>query len=272
MRIWGIINLTADSFYAPSCSNPADFSRRLKNALESGVDVVDLGAESTRPFSQPVSEEEEWNRLYPALVTARNLLGAYDFARRISVDSYKASTIEKSLEMGVRIINHIKGGGKDVFTMVADHNASIVIMHTLSAPATMQIDPHYEDAVREIYSYLEQRSMEAKDAGISSDNIIWDFGVGFGKTMEHNLYLLKNIPHFKKSGFRLLVGLSRKSFMGKLLGLDSPEDRLVPTAIFHSLVASSMGDEDILRVHDFTEGIQLKQIMNAWGHTQLVEV
>ncbi len=272
MQIWGIINLTPDSFYAPSRSNFAELSQRLKNALYSGVDVMDLGAESSRPFSQPVSEEEEWDRLYPALITARNLLGADDFARRISVDSYKTTTIEKSLEMGVRIFNHIKGGDKDVFKMVADHNASIVIMHTLSAPATMQTDPHYEDAVTEIYSYLEHRSMEAKDAGIPGENIIWDFGVGFGKTMQHNLYLLKNIPFFKRSGFKLMVGLSRKSFMGKLLGLDSPEDRLVPTAIFHSLVASAMGDEDILRVHDFIEGIQLKKIMNAWESTQLVEV
>lgn len=264
MRIWGILNLNDDSFYSGSRTSPASFETRLKDMLADGADVVDLGAESTRPYSKPVSPEEEWKRLEEPLAISKEILDDR-FSEIISVDSYKDATIERAVKYGVKKINHIAGGSERVFDLAATENLELVLMHSFSNPEDMQTNPQYYNVVDDIYAYLENRTNCALNRGVSEDQIIWDFGIGFGKTTQHNIELLKNIEVFQNSGFRVMVGLSRKSFMGRQLNIEKPEERLVPTIIYQTILAfNGLRDEDILRVHDVREADYIRRIHESW--------
>jgi len=260
--IMGILNLTGDSFYAGSRIGDA-FGETVvppaKKMFEDGASVLDLGAESTRPGSLPVPEEKEMMHLIPAIRAVRKELpGAV-----ISADTYKAAVAGEAVKAGADIINDISGLGFDPALpgTVADSGALLVLSHIRGTPKDMQINPHYENTVEEILNYFEARLGMAEKAGIKMEKIILDPGLGFGKRYEDNLRILKHLNAFRIFGRPLLVGHSRKSFIGKALGLEKPEDRLEGTLGVTALCAA--GGVSLLRVHDVKENSRVLSILNA---------
>jgi len=260
-KIWAIINLTPDSFFPQSRVESAQFVERCVECLSQGADILDIGAESSRPFSDNISEAEEWNRLNTPLNDLKKEIGANEFSRRISIDTYKPQTAQKVLELGVRYINDIRGGeNPDLLRLVAAFEANIVLMHSQGNPKEMQINPVYGNVVQEVESFLKLRSQLALELGIRQKNIIWDTGIGFGKNLDHNLQLIKNASEFKKSGYPLLYGISRKSFIDKLLNIPQVELRGNASLVIHTFLA--LQNVDILRVHDVPETVMIRKIIN----------
>jgi len=260
--IMGILNLTGDSFYAGSRISDASAENIVSSAkkmIEDGASILDLGAESTRPGSLPVPEEEETMRLIPAVKAVRKELpGAV-----ISADTCKAAVAAEAVKAGADIINDISGLGFDPALpgTVADSGALLVLSHIRGTPKDMQINPHYENTVEEILNYFEARLSMAEKAGIKMEKIILDPGLGFGKRYEDNLRILKHLDAFRIFGRPLLVGHSRKSFIGKALGLEKPEDRLEGTLGVTALCAA--GGVSLVRVHDVKENHRVLSILNA---------
>ena len=222
----------------------------MEAALEmerNGADIIDIGGESTRPGAAYVSLDEELERVVPAVEELRKRSGVV-----ISVDTRKSAVAAAAVGAGADIINDISALEDDPETVVlaARENKYLILMHKQGRPDTMQINPSYEDTVSEIRDYLLSRAEAAMTAGVPRDRIILDPGIGFGKRQEDNLAILKNIDVFKETGFPLLIALSRKSFIGNILGND-PEERLAGTlaANLFSLVHGA----DIVRVHDVKE-------------------
>ncbi len=259
-QIWGVINLTPDSFYSGSRFCEITFLPYVENALKLGVDVFDIGAESTRPFSKKVSVNEEWSRLKTPLSCLRKEYGNDFLLNCVSVDTYKPDIAERSIEVGVGTINDTSGLSLDrMKQVIAKHQRRVVIMHSQGEPSKMQINPSYENLIQEVLTFLKNRSIQATKAGILPKNIIWDYGIGFGKRVEDNLMLIKNTKIFRERGYPLMVGLSRKSFIGKLLKLDNPNDRGVGSLILHVFLA--LQNVDILRVHDLEETRQIRILL-----------
>ena len=258
--IMGIINCTPDSFYSESRK------QNLKDALDSaflmienGADIIDIGGESTRPGSEYVGSEEEISRLLPFLKEFRKNT---DFP--VSVDTRKSSVAEAALEEGADIINDISALSDDpgLADIVKKYNADVIIMHKKGIPSDMQNNPFYSDAVPEIKNYLEERACFAISRGIKADRVIIDPGIGFGKRLQDNLAIIKNIETFKESGYPVLIGHSRKSFIALLLGTGSdPEERL--SASLSAGIISAANGADILRVHDVRETADTLKILNA---------
>ena len=258
LKIWAVLNLTPDSFFPTSRANSENFVKRSLDALDSGAAILDVGAESSRPSAVEISNEEEWNRLHP-LLNLKKEIGDQKFSECVSVDTYKPEIAEKALEIGVKIINDIRGGESDeLVNSVAKHNAKIVLMHAKGRPQNMQNNPSYIDVVNEVLTFLKQRTEKCIKAGIPPQNIIWDPGIGFGKTLEHNMDLLKNISSFITEPYKLMIGVSRKSFIAKLLGIDDINKRLGPTIAVHTYLA--LQGVDILRVHDVESAVHVKKI------------
>ena len=259
-QIWGVINLTPDSFYSGSRFSETTFLPHVENALKLGVDVFDIGAESTRPFAKQVSLNEEWSRLKHPLLCLKKEYGNDFLLNRVSIDTRKSDIAKKSIELGVGTINDTGGlSSEKMSQIIAEHQRRVVIMHSQGEPSEMQINPSYENLIQEVLTFLKSRSIQATTAGILPKNIIWDYGIGFGKRVEDNFMLLKNTKIFKNCGYPLMVGLSRKSFIGKVLKLDDPDDRGVGSLILHVFLA--LQNVDILRVHDFEETRQLKILL-----------
>ncbi len=245
--LFGILNVTPDSFSdggeffgaAPAVSH----AERL---LDEGAHAIDIGGESTRPGSDPVSPEEEARRVVPVV---RGILEARP-GTRISVDTYWASTAGAALDAGAAIINDVTalGGDPRMAGLVAERRCPVVLMHMLGEPKTMQENPHYDDVVREVRDYLAAKAEEAISAGVDPANIILDPGIGFGKTMKHNLELLDRLETLVELGFPVLVGTSRKGFLGKITGSEDPKAR-----VFGTVATSVMSYErgaTLFRVHD----------------------
>ena len=259
MKIWGIINITPDSFVPESRKSGSDAVHYAEEMLSHGADVVDLGAESSRPFSTPLPADEEWSRLEPPLKALRKSLGDSIFSTQVSVDTWKPEIAQKCLDLGVGIINDIRAGQTgEMLELISRYKSTIVLMHSQGTPETMQVDPRYDNVTREVFNFLNERSNEALKHGISKDHIIWDFGIGFGKTTEHNLELLQNIDHFCQGPYPIMAGVSRKSFIGKLLGLPDPKDRKEATMILHTYLA--LHRVSILRVHDIEETVLVRKL------------
>jgi dihydropteroate synthase len=259
-KIWAVINLTPDSFYAASRVEPGNFVDRCVECLAQGADALDIGAESTRPYSDSISPDEEWKRLKQPLNDLKNEIGRTEFFRRISIDTYKPETARKALETGVGYINDVRGGeNPQLLKDVAEYNAGIVLMHSRGNPKEMQINPRYDNVIEDVTGFLQSRTKTAIDNGIAPENIIWDCGIGFGKTPDHNLQLINSVDVFKKFGRRLLYGISRKSFIDKMLNLPDVELRRDPTMIIHTILA--MRGVDILRVHDVKETVMIRDIL-----------
>ncbi len=255
--VMGILNITPDSF--SDGGKYLDFNEALKHAekmIEEGVDIIDVGGESTRPGSDPVSVEEELKRITPVIEALKK---HSDVA--ISVDTYKPEVMKAVINMGVAMINDIyalqQPGAIDV---IKKSNVGMCLMHMQGTPKTMQINPIYKNVVNEVKSFLEGRLNLLKHEGIDRSRIILDPGFGFGKTYEHNLELLKNLESFQSLKLPFLVGLSRKSFIRKILNGDH-DDHLsgsISAAIFSVLKGAK-----ILRVHDVKETQSALKIINV---------
>lgn len=242
----GILNVTPDSFSdGGRWPDEAALSARIDLLLAEGADMIDVGGESSRPFADQVSAEEELRRVLPAIRKIRQRS-----AIPISIDTTKASVARSALAAGVTMINDISALRHDPEMIeVVQHSfaVQVVIMHMQGTPGDMQIQPQYEDVVAEINAFLSERIRWMESHGVDRRRIIVDPGIGFGKTLAHNLVILRSITTFKQHGCPVLIGHSRKSFLGQLLDLPVQE-RDCPTAVV-SFFCAQQG-VDILRVHD----------------------
>ncbi|MDY6822162.1 MAG: dihydropteroate synthase, partial [Deferribacterota bacterium] len=255
-KLMGILNTTPDSFSDGGLyTNREAILGRLIEFKEKGVDIVDIGGESTRPYSKRVSAEKEWSRIAFAVEKALEL------GLVVSVDTYKSEVAAEALKLGVHMINDISGMGfdKKMAEVVARYNSAICLMHIKGVPETMQDNPSYEDVVEEIYFHLEDLINKAISAGISKESIIVDPGFGFGKKLEHNLNLLKYFWEFSGLKVPLLVGISRKGFVGKLLG-NQDKYRVLGSKLLEMLTL--LQGASIIRAHDIDESKALIELTN----------
>lgn len=244
-KVMGILNITPDSFSDGGKLMSEDaVASQIKTMLDVGVDILDVGGESTRPFADPVSVQEELSRVIPVIEYIRNISDL-----PISIDTTKAVVAEKALASGATIVNDISAlrYDEDMLRVAQNYNGPLVIMHMQGTPGTMQVDPHYDDVVGEILEFFKERIQWLVANGVDRERIVVDPGIGFGKTVEHNLIILRNISRFKETGCPVLIGHSRKSFIGKVLDLDV-DNRDCATAMLS--LFSAMAGADIIRVHD----------------------
>ena len=252
----GILNITSDSF-----SDGGLFINKQKavnhalEMIESGADIIDIGGESTRPGSEPVSETEELERVIPVI---NGILKSKPDAI-ISIDTTKANVAKQALRNGALIVNDISGGSfePDIFKVTSEHNAAMILMHIKGKPKTMQVSPEYSDVIAEVYDHLAKQSSIASEHGI--ENIIIDPGIGFGKRLEHNLSLINGLDYFRSLGFPILIGLSRKSFIGNILNLPV-EERDDATNSLNMLVLSK--GARIIRTHNVKQAYQTCKLFN----------
>lgn len=254
----GIINVTPDSFY--DGGRRLDSDRAIADGLgliEGGADIIDVGGESTRPGARAVSAEEERERVLPVIRGLRKVAKI-----PISIDTYKARVAREALDEGADIINDISALRFDaeMVALAAAEKVPVVLMHMLGTPRTMQIEPRYDDVLREVIDFLAERIQFAAQSGIERQNIIVDPGIGFGKTLDHNLTLLRGLPAFAALGQPLLVGASRKAFIGRILGTE-PDQRLEGSLA--AAVAAAIGGADMVRVHDVRETYRAIRVADA---------
>jgi dihydropteroate synthase len=245
-RIMGVLNVTPDSFSdGGRYVEPEAALERALSMTEEGADAIDVGGESTRPGAEEVSEEEELRRVLPVV----DLLADW-LTIPISIDTTKPKVAREALAAGARVVNDVSGlrNGPGVAEAAAETGAALVVMHMRGRPRTMQRDPVYRDLVSQVYSRLEWAVDRAVEAGVDRRRVCVDPGIGFGKTVRHNLELLWRTPELLGIGRPVLVGTSRKSFLGKLLGDAPPGDRVEGTLA--SSVASMLRGAGIVRVHD----------------------
>jgi dihydropteroate synthase len=256
-QIMGVLNANDDSFFAGSRFNSSNALEKISSMIDDGATIIDIGAVSSKPGSVGVSKEEELLRIKPIIDTIfENKL--YEQVQ-FSIDSYEPTVIEYALQNKFSIVNDITGLDNDeVARVTSKYNASIVVMHMLGTPKDMQNNPQYEDVVKDIDAFFKQRIQKAKDFGIK--NIILDVGIGFGKTLEHNLKLLKYLDHFKHFGYEILLGASRKSMIDKIVP-SSIEQRLAGTLAIH-LEGINKG-ASIIRCHDVKEHYQAMKVQEA---------
>lgn len=255
----GVLNVTPDSFYdGGRYAERESAVRRAMQMVDEGADIIDIGGESTRPGSQPVSEEEELRRVLPVIEAVRARADV-----PISIDTTKSRVAEQALQAGACMVNDISGLGFDprMAEVVAEFGALCCIMHIQGTPQTMQKNPHYDDVVRDISAYFEERVALAERAGVLSQNIWLDPGIGFGKTVEHNLQILRRLREFTAFGLPILIGTSRKSFIGKILGDLPPEDRLEGTAA--TVAVAIMNGANAARVHDVQAIVRVARMVDA---------
>ncbi|MCX7968961.1 MAG: dihydropteroate synthase [Armatimonadetes bacterium] len=256
--VMGIINVTPDSFSGDGIIDTDAAVAKAWKFVEEGADIVDIGGESTRPGSQPVHAAEEMRRVLPVI----ERLVVENFPLPISVDTYKPEVAKLALEAGACIVNDIFGLRQPrMMDLVAERKPAVVIMHMQGTPQTMQINPTYEDCVREIAGFLKQQAETVMKLGLPKDKIIVDPGIGFGKTVEHNLEILRRLREIKLLGFPVLVGTSRKSFIGKILGIEVPAERVWGTAATVAIAIAN--GADIIRVHDVREMVQVVKMTDA---------
>jgi dihydropteroate synthase len=261
-QVMGILNVTPDSF-----SDGGEFDsleRALAQAtamVHQGVDILDIGGESTRPGSRAVSEPEELQRVLPVIQALRTR-PLFD-KTPISVDTMKAAVARAAIEAGADFVNDVSGGMADpeMLAVVADLGCPIVLMHMRGTPNTMQQMTEYGDVVQEVRDRLEELVNQAVAAGVLRDRIAIDPGIGFAKTARQNLPLLRQLAQFQTLGCPVLVGVSRKSFIGAILDRPDPKDRLWGTAA--ACTAAIAGGADILRVHDVAQMAEVRSIADV---------
>lgn len=257
-RVMGIINVTPDSFSDGGEATTLEAAIARGGAmLEAGADILDVGGESTRPGATPESASVEMARVVP-VISALAARGAV-----VSVDTRNAAVMAAAISAGARIVNDITAltGDPAALPLVARTGVSVVLMHMQGEPRTMQSDPHYDDVVAEVYSWLAERVAACRAAGISSDRIAVDPGIGFGKTLAHNVRILANLSEYARLGCSVLVGVSRKSFIARLSRDEAPKARLAGS-LAAGLAALTQG-VSILRVHDVAETSQAIAVWQA---------
>jgi len=263
--IMGIVNVTPDSFY--DGGRRFDAGQAVAHGLAmaaSGADIVDIGGESSRPGAEPVSADDELARVIPVIESLRK-----QSAVPISIDTYKAQVARAALYAGADIVNDISALRFDsaMTSVIAEEKVPVVLMHMQGTPRTMQAEPRYQDVVREVRDFLAAQLYEALDAGVAPQAIVIDPGIGFGKNLEHNLQLLRGLPALAVLGQPLLVGVSRKAFIGKILKLEA-DQRLEGSLA--AAVAAVLAGANILRVHDVAESAKAARMADAirFGVTQ----
>lgn len=255
--IMGILNITPDSFSdGGNYFNREAAVKKAFELLEQGADILDIGGESTRPGAEIVGLDDEYERIIPVIEKILEIKPA----TIISVDTTKSKIAEEALKRGAAIINDISGltFDEDMKNVIANYNAAAVIMHIKGNPKNMQQNPEYENVTEEVYQFLINQADEAQKAGVKK--IILDPGIGFGKKIQHNYELLKNLNKFVLSGYPLLVGLSKKSFLGNMLNI-SVYERENATIIAETFAVYS--GADIVRTHNVSNAFQMKKIFNA---------
>ena len=249
--IMGVLNVTPDSFSDGDEFFECDAAVEHGVQMESeGADVIDVGGESTRPGAEPVSVDEELRRVIPVIEKLRAKVNI-----PISIDTSKSQVASAALNAGAAIINDVTSGraDKEMFPVAATGKAGLVLMHMQGEPRTMQKNPQYGDVVQEVADFFRQQYSRALECGVDPMTLAFDPGIGFGKTLEHNLSLLKNLERLRVHDRPLVVGVSRKSFLKKLLGADDVRDRLAPTVALTAILRTR--GADVLRVHDVKENV-----------------
>lgn len=255
--IMAILNVTQDSFYDGGKYLLLDDAVRYAEQLvKEGADIIDIGGESTRPGSEPVSLDEEIKRVIPVI---EKLAESVDIP--ISIDTQKAEVARQALEFGASMVNDVSAMRTDpeMVSVVKGYDVPIVLMHMKGNPKDMQENPYYSDVISELKGFFKERINWAKANGVKEENIILDPGIGFGKLLEHNLEILRRLCEFKELGRPVLVGPSRKSFIGKILD-KTPDERIWGTA--GALAVAVMKGADIVRVHDVREMRDVANIVN----------
>ncbi|HJX98310.1 MAG TPA: dihydropteroate synthase [Chthoniobacterales bacterium] len=257
--IMGVLNVTPDSFSdgGEFFSTDAAIEQGIQMARE-GANIIDIGGESTRPGAEPVSLDEELNRVLPVIEKLHPKIEI-----PISIDTSKAEVASAAMDAGASIINDVTAGRGDekMLPLAATRKAALVLMHMQGEPRTMQKTPQYGDVVREVADSFRQQYDRAIECGVDPMRLAFDPGIGFGKTLEHNLSLLKNLNQLRVEGRPLAVGVSRKSFLGKLIGSNEMTGRVGPTIALTSILRSR--GADIIRVHDVKENVAALRITEA---------
>lgn len=265
--VMGILNVTPDSFSDGGEFNTLETARtQARSLIQAGADFLDIGGQSTRPNAEQISLEEELHRVVPIIQAVRQ-----DSEIPISVDTTRAEVAQAAIAAGADIINDISGGTyePDILTTAAKLNVPIILMHIRGTPQTMQTLTNYQDLLGEIQAFLRQQIDAAIAAGIDKAKIAIDPGIGFAKTYTQNLELLRRLPEFQALGCPLLVGPSRKSFIGHILEQPDPKQRVWGTAA--ACCAAIAGNADILRVHDVAAMVDVCQVSDAIWRTTTVQ-
>jgi len=255
-NIMGVLNLTPDSF-----SDGGKFNKKKEglkhalNLLKFGADIIDVGGESTRPGSKPISEKEEWNRI-------KKFISEVGKKIPLSLDTRKAGIMNKGIKVGIKLINDVSGLSYDSKTidLLKKNRSPFVIQHSQGTPENMQNDPKYKNELLDIYDFFEEKIKFLRSNGIKHNNIIVDPGIGFGKNLKHNMNLIRCVSIFHTLGFPILLGLSRKKFIKDLSGKNDTKERLGGTVA--SSLYSMMQGVQILRIHDVNELIQSIKVFN----------
>ncbi len=261
-HVMGVLNITPDSF-----SDGGKYMElgaavtRAKEMESEGADFIDVGGISTRPGAEEVSPEEELKRVIP-VVKALNS----EVAVPVSIDTYRARVADEALSNGALIVNDISAFNfdKEMAAAVAKHNATAIAMHIKGTPRDMQKDPQYNDLMAELLQYFENAAWQANVAGIKQ--VIFDPGIGFGKTVEHNLKILKHLQDLKRLDTPIMIGVSRKSLIGKLLDTEDVYDRLEGTIALNTV--GILNGAHIIRVHDVKEGVRTARILDAYNKVE----
>jgi dihydropteroate synthase len=257
--IMGVLNVTPDSF-----SDPGEFftvdkavAHGVKMASE-GADIIDVGGESTRPGAEPVSTPEESRRIMPVVEQLRHKINKW-----ISIDTSKSEVAEGALDAGAWIVNDVTGGRGDkrMMKLIAERKAAFIVMHMRGNPRTMQAEPRYADVISEVVDFFRRQYERALECGIDPVSIAFDPGIGFGKTLEHNLTLIANLEALRVGERPLVIGVSRKSFLAKLIGSTDMRDRLAPAVALTSLLRER--GADVFRVHDVRENANALRVAEA---------
>jgi dihydropteroate synthase len=257
--VMGILNCTPDSFFdGGRHASPESAVLRLDRMMEEGADLCDIGGESTRPGAEPVSVEEEWTRIQAPLREASRR--APDLI--VSIDTTKAEVARRALEEGASVINDVSGLRFDpeLAAVAARHGAAVVLMHMKGEPRTMQEDPVYQDVASEVREFLGRACRVAEEHGVARSRILVDPGIGFGKTVAHNLELIRRIPDLAGLGYPILIGASRKSFIGRVLDLPA-EERLEGSLAVHA--AAVLAGAHVVRVHDVAATVRVVRMADA---------
>ena len=255
--VMGILNTTPDSFSDGGKFRTAkDALAQAELMITNGVDLIDIGGESTRPGAEPVSLQEELDRVLPVIE------GLKDCGVPLSIDTYKAETMRQALRAGVDCVNDIWALRQEgAIDAVLEHaNCGIVLMHMQRDPLTMQFNPEYQDVIAEVKQFLQERAELLQANGVERNRIVIDPGFGFGKSLEHNLHMLSQFQAFSTLGYPVLAGISRKSMIGKITGKDA-NDRVAPS-IAAAIMAADRG-ANIIRVHDVAETVDALKLWEA---------
>ncbi|EBA09887.1 dihydropteroate synthase [Sagittula stellata] len=258
-RIMGILNVTPDSFSdGGQFQSSAAALNHARALVEAGADIIDVGGESTRPGALAVPREAEIARVEPVIRAI-----ATEIAAPVSIDTRKSVVAEAAVDAGARLVNDISGFVYDpmLARFCAERNLPVCVMHMMGEPETMQDDPTFEDVLLDVYDFLERQILKLEDIGIPRKNIVVDPGIGFGKLMHHNLALLGNVSLYHGLGCAILVGASRKGFVGKLTGAEKATDRM-PGSVACALAVAAQGVQ-IVRVHDVAETAQALTMLRA---------